>query len=308
MQSLAELQSTCSLPDVARWEATASGLARLAVKTDACEAHLFAYGAQLISFTPTNQAPVLHLSPRSAFVAGKAIRGGIPLCFPWFGPHPTMREAPAHGFARTQVWHVEAVTLEDSGRVTVVLYLGSGQATLLLWPHAFEARLTLSLGPTLSVALEIKNVDDHGWDVEAALHSYFSVGDVRRTVLCGLEKTPFLDKAQGGTRCAGAAAPLVLVGETDRVYLPTRGAVLLQDEALQRSLRIGKQGSDATVVWNPWLGRATSMADIGSDGWEGFVCIEAACVRERPVVLSPGATHRLVQRVASLPARTPGDP
>ncbi len=313
-QDLASLQEQFSV-EGASWRAGAGG-PLLAVKTEQCEALVSVYGAHVVAWTPTPPTgsaprPALFCSPRTLWGGGKAIRGGIPVCWPWFGarandPRPDGKASPAHGFARTRPWFVEDVGVADNGRVEVVFLLVSDDDTLALWPHAFEARLRVSLGATLSVALEITNVDDAPFFMEGALHSYLTVGDVGAVRVLGLEGTRFFDKVTGLTS-SSSREPLTFAGETDRVYVGTRQAVVVEDPVLGRTIRVEKTGSQATVVWNPWLEKATTMTDLGGDAWRSFVCVEAAAVdpaKPGMIELSPGAVHTLSTKISVQAARS----
>jgi glucose-6-phosphate 1-epimerase len=311
-QTLAELNAHHVVPGCS-WVAGPAGTPVLDVKTDQCEARVSAYGAQVATWAPVTAGdvvarPGLFCSPRAAWGSGKAIRGGVPVCFPWFGPRagdpqPGGRPSPAHGFARTRPWFVERVEQADNGRVDVTFLLVSDDDTLAVWPHAFEARLTASLGTSLSVTLEVKNVDDAAFDYEVALHTYLTVADVAQIELHGLEGTRFFDKVDGGKEKHHGREPLRFAGETDAVFVGTKQSVVVVDKGLSRSIRVDKTGSNATVVWNPWLVKATAMTDLGGDAWRSFVCVEAANVRPAAVTLSPGATHAIGTRVTVQPMR-----
>jgi glucose-6-phosphate 1-epimerase len=297
----------------ARWVDGPGGTAILDVQTEQCTAQVSAYAAQVVSWTPllpgdVGTRPVLFCSPRTAWGGGKAIRGGVPLCFPWFGPRtddprPEGRPSPAHGFARTRPWFVERVALADNGRVEVTFLLVSDDETLKQWPYAFEARLTASLGTSLAITLDVTNVDDEFFDYEAALHTYLTVSDVEQVALHGLEGTRFLDKVGGAVDKHHGREPLRFAGETDRVFVGTKQAVVIDDPGLARTIRVEKSGSTATVVWNPGLVKATAMPDLGGNAWRSFVCVESAQVRPQPVTLSPGASHALGTRVVVQPMR-----
>jgi glucose-6-phosphate 1-epimerase len=290
------------------------------VQTELCSAQVFVWGAHVAAWTPAlsrggtgergpGEQPALFLSPRSAFGGGKAIRGGIPVCFPWFAarrddPRPGGRPSLSHGFARTRRFHVEDVVVQDNGRVELVFLLVSDDDTLALWPHAFEARLTVSLGESLMVSFAVTNVDDAPFEYEAALHTYLEVGDVAAVRLTGLEGTTFIDKMADNAESSSGASPLVLQGPTDRIFTGTRAAVVIDDPVLRRRIHVDKQGSHTTVVWNPWLVGAATMADLGGDAWRHFVCVEAANTWPQPVFLPPGATHTLTQRLRVVPARS----
>ncbi len=311
-QSLADLQTHFAAVEGVSWRDGPGGPV-LDIKTEQCEAVVSVYGAHVATWTPTppGQAqprPGLFCSPRTLWGGGKAIRGGVPICWPWFGaraddPRPDGKASPAHGFARTRPWFVEHVGVADNGRVEVVFLLVSDDDTLALWPHAFETRLRASIGATLSLTLEVKNVDDTPFEMEGALHTYLTVGDVEQIRLLGLQGTKFIDKVDGNADKTAGREAIVLGGETDRVYVGTKQAVVVEDTVLGRTIRIEKSGSTATVVWNPWLMKATAMTDLGGDAWRSFVCVEAAAVHPQRVHLSPGAVHELSTRISITPSR-----
>ena len=312
-QTTADLHAAFSVDGVTWREGPGGPL--LDIKTEQCEAVVSVYGAHVVSWTPTPPTapgqsaprPGLFCSPRTLWGGGKAIRGGVPVCWPWFGaraddPRPEGKASAAHGFARTRPWFVEHVGVADNGRVEVVFLLVSDDDTLALWPHAFEARLRASLGATLSLTLEVKNVDDTAFEMEGALHTYLTVGDVEQVRINGLQGTRYFDKVDGVDKTS-SREPLTLSSETDSVYVGTKQAVVVEDPVLGRTIRVEKSGSSATVVWNPWLMKATAMTDLGGDAWRSFVCVEAAAVRPAPVLLSPGAVHELSTRISVTPSR-----
>jgi D-hexose-6-phosphate mutarotase len=281
-----------------RWEDGPGGLPFLVIETDRCRARLTPYGGQLCEWTPAGQpTPALFLSPRSTFAAGKAIRGGVPVCFPWFGAHPTDRTRPAHGFARTRMWQVEGVTLDERGDIRVAQRLASDAGTRGHWNAEFAASLTISLGTSLAMTFEVENTGADDIAYEIALHAYLAVGDVEKIRVHGLEQTRFLDKVDGMKEHATGAGPLVLAGETDRVFLDTTATCTVDDPTLGRRIRVEKSHSQATVVWNPWLEKAAAMTDLGADAWHRFVCVEAANCGPHAVHLSPRARHAMTARI-----------
>lgn len=287
------------------------GLAQLVVATEQCEARVFAHGGHVASWTPLLPGPAaprpgLHLSPKSAFDRKKAIRGGVPVCFPWFGPRandprPDGKASPAHGFARTALWQVQSVTLEENGRVRLEMLLKSNDDTKALWEADFEATLIASLGHTLQVTLEVRNTGSDELDYEEALHTYLEVGDVEKVQLLGLEGTKYVDKVDGAQQKQSGRGPLMLRDETDSVFHGTKSAVTIVDPLLGRHLKVEKTGSMSTVVWNPWLVKAQAMPDVGGEAWRSFVCVEAANTGPHRVMLPAGAVHATSTRVSVIP-------
>jgi D-hexose-6-phosphate mutarotase len=240
----------------------------------------------------------------SMFAAGKPIRGGVPICFPWFGPKKDDPKAPAHGFARLREWSIESSAKADDGSVQLVLALSSDDETRSAWPFDFAARFTVVVGAELRMTLEIRNGGDKPFTFEEALHSYLSVGDIRQVSIEGLAATDYLDKAGGGppVRRKQGAEPITFSGETDRVYLNTRATCVAHDVAGARNISVAKSGSDATVVWNPWIAKAKAMADFGDDEWPSMLCIETANVTDCAITLPPGQ-RRTMSAVISAAAR-----
>jgi glucose-6-phosphate 1-epimerase len=229
------------------------------------------------------------MSDQAVYADGKALRGGVPICFPWFGPHPTLSELPAHGVARTTEFRFEG-SEQRGDSVVAELSLASGPLTLPLFPHAFMARLRVSIGRELSLAFEVENSGAEAFDYELALHTYLGVSDVRDVELVGLTGASYDDKVSGARACVEGAAPMRFTGETDRVYASTERVSVL-DHRRQRRLLIDKTNSSTTVIWNPWLNKARRMSDFGDDAWPQMVCVEAANVGAHRIHLAPAARH-----------------
>jgi glucose-6-phosphate 1-epimerase len=261
----------------------------LDVHTARCRARVTPFGAQVCEWTPAGQAsPVLFLSPRVILSGARPIRGGVPVCFPWFGDHPSDATKPAHGFVRTRMWDIAEVTRDDD--VRMVFRLGADAETRALWDAEFVATLTVTLSTTLTMAFEVRN--DGGADItwEAALHTYLAVGDVSAIRIAGLERTRYLDKPSGFREKRTDDDTLTFAGEMDRVFLDTEASCTIDDPLLHRRLVVAKRGSRATVVWNPGHEKGEAVPDIG-DAWNSFVCVETANCGPHAVRLAPRAAH-----------------
>jgi glucose-6-phosphate 1-epimerase len=290
------------LPDGARLEQGPGGLERLVVSAPGGEAVVYLQGAHVAHFEPKGERPVLWMSSQTRFEAGRPIRGGVPICFPWFGPKAGAPDAPLHGFARILPWAIRAVTPEADGSLRAVLDLPASAAARGGFPLELSLSLAVSVGRALRMELTAGNTDAAPRAFEAALHSYFAVSDVRRVRLHGLEGTGFVDKTAGMARKPAEGAPIAIAAETDRVYLGTTGTVTIEDPGWQRRVVVGKTGSSTTVVWNPWVAKAKAMPDFGDDEWSGMVCVETANAMEDAVTLAPGATHVMTASLEVVPA------
>jgi D-hexose-6-phosphate mutarotase len=274
-----------------RFESGPGALTVARIATPDADASIALHGGHVLSFQPRGEKPVLWVSGQSQYAGDKPIRGGIPLCWPWFGPHPTDPGKPAHGFARTSAW-----TVLGSEAAQLHLGLTDSERTRALWPHPFELELIVSVGLALDVELVVRNPGTAAFRCTGALHSYFAVSDIARATIGGLEGAAYLDKVANYERFQQTGA-ITIARETDRIYLDTSTECAIADAGWQRTIRVAKRGSRTTVVWNPWAARARELADFGDEEYHGMVCVETANAASDEITLSPGREHRLAARI-----------
>jgi glucose-6-phosphate 1-epimerase len=292
-----KLANQFDIPNVLRFEDAPGGLVRAVISTAAAEAELYLHGAHLTSWTPRGKRPVLFLSTKSLFTPAKAIRGGVPIIFPWFGDRSDGKPGPAHGFARTTEWAVEATKLLNNGNVEITLQLAPNEASRALGYASFLVRSRVTIGSSLEMELETRNEATEPFTYEEALHSYFAVGDVRQASVSGLEGTTLIDKTDGFKRKVLGNQPLQIAKETDEVHLNTQATCVIHDPVWQRRIIIEKSGSHSTVVWNPWIDKTKGMSDMDPDGWQGMLCVETSNAADNAVHLPPGASHKLTAAI-----------
>ena len=252
------------------------------VDHETCRARVALHGAHVMEWQPSSAPnPVLYLSPAAALQEGKAIRGGIPICWPWFNARPGGQPGPSHGVARSQFWDLVSVT-EDADGVTFVMSLVH---------ESLKATATLALGDKLTVSLESENLGEESVKLSGALHTYLKIDEITMITVGGLAGREYLDTVGTPTRRT-QDGPVVFEGELDRIF-DHSGMIRVDDPGLDRVLQIEKEGSPSTVVWNPWAEKAAGLADLPDDAFKGFACVEAAIANEAAVELPPGATHRL---------------
>ncbi len=261
--------------------------------TSEMTAEVHDYGAQVTRWAPTGADPVLWLSPRARFEPGAAIRGGVPICFPWFGPGRSGDLAPAHGFARITPWRLTAEVVGEAA-VNLTFELTQDDASAEAFPHRYHAAYRVGLGPELALDLTVTNTGDEPFEVDEALHAYLAVGDVREVWLEGLDGARYLDKVGDGE--GTQQGDVRFTGETDRVY-HSGGPVRLVDPQLGRTLVVGTRDAHNVVVWTPWWAKAGQAGDIGEAAWTSFVCVEAANALEDYVTVAPGSSHTLGYRL-----------
>ena len=291
-----ELNRTYAIPDAVRFEAGEGGLTRAVVETPLCEAHVYLHGAHLTHWRPAGEEPVLFTSAASRFEDGQPVRGGAPLCHPWFGRRKDAPDAPLHGIVRLTDWDVESVSKDSSGVVTLVLTL-SARADLGRGEQPFACRHTLEMGRDLRMALETRNTGDRDMTLTEAIHTYFAVDDVRTVRVLGLEGRSYGDATDEEKRKTQGDAPIRVEAEIDRCYTGTDDTCVLEIPGRGRRVVIEKSGSRSTVVWNPWVAKAARMEDFGDDEWPRMICIETANAHEDAVTLPPGEAHTLEARV-----------
>ncbi|MCK6487925.1 MAG: D-hexose-6-phosphate mutarotase [Planctomycetes bacterium] len=269
------------------------GLVRFAIANQHAEALVYLHGAQVMHFQPRGQKPLLWASPNTVYADGRNLRGGAPVCWPWFGPHPFEPKLPAHGIVRTRAWEpVETARLHDGATRVVLQHVNDPAGA---WPFRCTARLEVTVGRELTIDLVTANTGDEPFTYQDALHTYLAVGDVRRCTVHGVEGCTYIDKTDQHRR-KQQQGPLAITRETVAIFTGHRGAVEVEDAAWGRRLRIAKQGSDETVVWNPWEVAASTMSDLGAR-WPEMLCIEAATCGDRRISVMPGNEHRTRQVV-----------
>jgi glucose-6-phosphate 1-epimerase len=288
-----ELTAEFGIAGILDFVGTEHGLVKATISLDGMAGEVYLQGAQLTAWQPLGERPVLFTSPNSSFAPGRAIRGGIPIIFPWFGTGQHAPRAPQHGFARTAVWHLDKV--ESGGResVTLTFSIGDGDLGSPFWPEPFRAIYTVVFAQTLSLSFAVQNRATHPILFEEALHTYFAVSDITGIAISGLAGTTYIDKTDSARRKLQTAALVTITGETDRIYLNTPGQCGIEDRGWRRSIAIERDGAASTVVWNPWAEKAAAMADLGDPAWRGMVCVETGNVADNEVRLAADSEHRM---------------
>ena len=298
--NLAELNQRYAIADHLHFTELAGGLVIAEIANAHATASLALQGAHVMTFLPRGEEPVLWLSPDARYAPGKSIRGGVPICWPWFGAHASDASLPGHGFARTVPWQVLETRALPDGASFVRCGLIETAATRTQWPHPSTVEIEVTVGRTLHLALVTHNSGSEPFTLGEALHTYFQVSDVAQMRIGGLEGCTYLDKVGTPTRRI-QQGPVRIDGEVDRVYVDTDADCIIEDAAGNRAIRIAKSGSGSTVVWNPWEEKAEKMGDLGPNGYRHMVCVESGNAVDNVVSVAPGATHRLAVTYSTEP-------
>ncbi|MGO8816106.1 MAG: D-hexose-6-phosphate mutarotase [Terriglobia bacterium] len=289
--AIAEPERRFEIPGVARIVEGNGELPKVSITCPEAAGEIYLHGAHVTSWKPTGREEVLFLSSKARWEDGRAIRGGVPICFPWFGDKADDPKAPAHGFVRTKPWQIESIA-QAGGAVTVSMFTESDENTKKWWPADFRLVHRATFGRELSLELVMTNTGRSPLHFEEALHTYHRVGSIEQSRVRGLDKVPYLDKTDSD-REKVQQGEIAITAETDRVYLNTAHAIELDDPALHRRARVTKENSRSTTVWNPWVAKAHALSDLGDDEWREFICIETCNAGDYAVNLAPGEHHTM---------------
>jgi glucose-6-phosphate 1-epimerase len=281
-----------AIPGIVQVSTGNGGLAKLCVTAASSSSEIYLHGAQVTSWQPTGGEEAIFLSEHSQWQDGRAIRGGIPVCFPWFRAKADEPKAPSHGFVRTRQWQLDSVTAEQDGSVVVICATESDDSTRCWWPHEFRLVHRVTIGTDLRLELTAINTGSTPFRFEEALHTYFRVRNAEHVRVHGLDQVTYLDNADGN-REKVQSGDIVFAAATDNAYIDTKGAVELIDPILHRTIRTEKENSGTTVVWNPWQQGAAALSDLGDDEWQRMTCVEACNILGSAVLLAPGQSHTM---------------
>ncbi|MDD5157702.1 D-hexose-6-phosphate mutarotase [Sulfurimonas sp.] len=276
-------------------EKLSNGFEYILVQNSSAVAKIALQGAHLFHYCKTNEEPLLWLSDISYYEQGKAIRGGIPICWPWFGFHKD-KTLPQHGFARTSIWKFVSSDEPDAKTSSVIFRLTHSDETLKMWNHKFDLELKITINDSLKLELKTTNLDEGEFTITQALHTYFAVSDISEVSINGLNKKPYLDaltlkqEIQDGD--------IFFNSEVDRVYQKVDGEVILRDK--NREITIMNSCSSSVVVWNPWIEKTKRMSAMREDAYRNMLCIESSNAYDDAVVVKPNSSHTLEAVILSL--------
>jgi len=261
------------------------------IRNEAGNGTVAVQGGQVLGWAPARQPPVIWLSPAARFAAGKSLRGGAPVCWPWFGPHPEDPKKPAHGFARNRDWILREVA-SLPGATRIDMGFTPNDEERVMWPHDAELILSVTFGARLRFDLTTRNTGAEAISITQAVHTYFHVGDIAAVRVEGLDGCEYIDKTGSDARIR-QEGPIFIDGEVNRIYLGCPGEVSIRDESLSRRIRVTKQGSASYVVWNPWAETGAKFGDMGDDGYRHMLCVETTNAASDAVTIAPGTTVTL---------------
>lgn len=282
----------------------------LRVTNQAAEAVIYAQGAQVAEYRRHGQPPLLWMSGHGDYGLGRPLRGGVPVCWPWFGDAdrnpPAVRDGlrgdalPAHGFVRQRPWELEEVRALADDLTLVAFTLRDDADTRALFPHAFELRLIVLVGDTLEISLRVANSGEEAFTCTGALHTYLAVSDITQCTVRGLEDVPYVDALEDWQRRQSPDS-LRVDREVDRLYLGEAIPLTLEDAGQPRRVTVAQPGATACVAWNPWTEKALRLSDFGAEDYHRMLCLESAWALDGAVTIAPGEEKRLTLVLGEAP-------
>jgi glucose-6-phosphate 1-epimerase len=294
--TVAALDRQLGIPGVARVSEGNGGLARVQITGAFGEGEMYLHGAHVTSWKPAGDDEVLFISTKARWEEGQAIRGGIPICFPWFRAKVDDPHAPAHGFVRTKMWQLESI-LEDENGVTVTMFTQSDEHSRKWWPQEFRLVHRATFGSEMRLELVCKNTGTTPFRFEEALHTYNRIANIQDVRLRGLDRVSYLDNTASNQEKTQQGDVTIALA-TDSAYRNTQNQVDLLDPNKKRRIRLRKEHSLNTVVWNPWSEGAARLEDLGDGEWMQFLCVEASNILDAAINLAPGQEHRMAAVLA----------
>lgn len=273
-----------------RIEDAQGGYRTIHVDTDLATASISNFGGQILTWQPKSQVtPVLWMSPRAKFDGKTAIRGGVPICWPWFGEYPYNKKIQNHGYARLLPWDISNIEVLACGSIFISMSLGQKANTI--FPEYSELILSINIlvGESLTIELLTNNMGGEPIFISEGLHTYFRIGEIDQITIKGLNPDPYFDIVKN--KVLTEASEIKFSEEFGRIYLDHKKECIISDPILKREILIEKNGSSDTAVWNPWAERSQMISDIQPDGWKEFVCVESANTSKNPVLLRQKSTH-----------------
>jgi glucose-6-phosphate 1-epimerase len=295
--NIEQLNADYGIADKVKFVQGKGGFAIAEVSNEYARATISVYGGQILSFKPIEQSEVMFVSSQAYYQTGKAIKGGSPICWPWFGPDPENKGRPSHGLARNRLWQMRNVVSTQDGATQVILGFNDTAETRKIWDYSFDLTIAITIGSSLTIELITHNTGQQPFKITQALHSYFHVGDINRVTVMGLADKAYLDKVDGGKQKTQTGS-VTFSGECDRIYLDVPDRLTIEDRALDRNILVTSTNSKTAIVWNPGAEISAKMADLGDRDYLNFVCVETANAANEIIEVAAQKQYKLTAKYA----------
>jgi glucose-6-phosphate 1-epimerase len=270
------------------------GFPVIEIKNEYAQAAISLYGGQVLSFQPVTQTEDLMFVGSQAFYeTGKAIKGGTPICWPWFGNDPEGKGRSSHGFVRNRLWQMREIVSTQDGATKITMGLVDTEETRKIWNYNFDLAIAITVSNSLTIELITRNTGKQPFSITQALHTYFKIGDIKQVQVLGLEAKDYLDKVDGGKQKTQSGV-ITFSEECDRIYLNVPSELIINDAALTRKIKITANNSKTAIVWNPGAIVSANMADLGDQDYQYFVCVETANAANEIIEVPVGSEYKLI--------------
>jgi glucose-6-phosphate 1-epimerase len=291
--NIQQLNADYGIADKVSFVAGQGGFPLIKVRNEHAEATISIYAGQVLSFKPINQTEdMMFLSSQAYYQAGKAMKGGTPICWPWFGSDPEGKGRASHGFVRDRLWQLRDVVSTQNGATQVTMGLMDTPETRAIWDYSFDFVIVITVGQTLTIKLVTRNTGSESFTITQALHTYFKIGDINQVKVLGLANKTYLDKVDHGLQKT-QSGDITFSGECDRIYLDVPAQLTIADQALNRQIIVTATNSKTAIVWNPGAAISAKIADLGDRDFEHFVCVETANAANEIINIAAGEKYEM---------------
>lgn len=296
--NIEQLNANYGIADKVKFVEGQGNFPLIKINNEHAEATISVYAGQVLSFKPVGQVEdLMFLSSQAYYQTGKAIKGGTPICWPWFGPDPEGKGRASHGFVRDRLWQVRDVVITQDGATQVTMGLVDTSETRAIWNYSFDFSVMITVGKVLKITLVTRNTGSESFAITQALHTYFKIGDINQVTVLGLENKAYIDKVDRGQQKNQSGA-ITFSGECDRIYLDVPAQLAINDRALNRQITVTATNSKTAIVWNPGADISAKMADLGDRDYENFVCVETANAADEVITVLAGAQYQIAAQYA----------
>ncbi|MBE9043811.1 D-hexose-6-phosphate mutarotase [Pleurocapsales cyanobacterium LEGE 10410] len=296
--NIEQLNVDYGITDKVKFVEGKGGFPIIEISNEYAKAAISVYAGHVLSFQPVDLAEdMMFVSSQAYYQEGKAIKGGVPVCWPWFGPDPESKGRSSHGFVRNRLWQVRDVVSTQNGATKVTMGLTDTAETRKIWDYSFDLAIAITVGSSLTIELITRNTGERTFSITQALHSYFKVGDINQVAVLGLEDNAYIDKVDRNQQKTQAGI-VTFDGECDRIYLDVQPELTIDDKVLKRKIKITATNSNTAIVWNPGADIAKKMADLGELDYLNFVCVETANAAQEIVDVAANEEYQMIANYA----------
>lgn len=294
MSNINQLNADYGIANKVKFVAGKGGFPVMEIQNEYAQAVISLYGGQVLSFQPVTQTQdLMFVSTQAFYQTGKAIKGGTPICWPWFGNDPEEKGRSSHGFVRNRLWQMREVVSTQDGATKIIMGLVDTDETRKIWDYSFDLAIAITVGSSLTIELITCNTGNKPFSITQAMHTYFRIGDIKQVQVLGLEAKNYIDKVDGGKQKTQSGI-VTFSEECDRIYLNVPSELVINDAAFDRKIKITTNNSNTAIVWNPGSVVSAKMADLGDLDYQHFVCVETANAANEIIEVSAGDEYQLI--------------